>query len=746
VPGAGHGSPIGRRHDEAARTNFRECNFQGQDLSTSAVGVMRTARSFCRICNAHCGMVLTIDEDESIVSIRGDKDQPLGHGYACFKGLQAEEAHHGPARLLRPLKRQADGGFAEISLERALDEIAAKVAELIGEGGADSIALFNGNGGTPNSTGYPMTHAFLQAIGSASLYSTLSIDQSAKVVAAERMGVWAAGLQDMSQSDVLLLLGTNPLVSHSTVPVMGPDPVRRLKAAKADGLKLIVIDPRRTETAYFADLFAQPLPGEDPAILSGLIRIILDEGWHDAPFCARYVGAAEMAALRRAVEPFEPDTVEARAGLAAGQLREIAEMFARDNRRGAAYAATGPCMAPFSNLTQHLVETINVICGRLRRPGDRAIVDLTAPEGPVTAEVVPAFRSWQAVPASRIRGVGRLGGERLTGTLAEEIMTPGPGQVRALFVNGANPAATIPDRKRIDEALDALDLLVAVEPYMTATARKAHYILPPRMQYERADLPLLIPNYPLQPDNWLQFTPPVLAPSAGSELTEDWYVYWSIARRLGRQIVFAGEALDMTRTPSAEQLCALRMKGARVDFAEVRDSPSGRIFVNEAWRVREPEAPGGATFSLMPEDVAEELAAYGATTPRSDDFPFLLTSRRVRDIFNTNGRQLDAVRRRNPVNPVFVNSADLARLGLAAGDGVTIRSEYGAIQAVAQADDTMRPGVAAMSHSWGGLPGPGEQSVNMLVDSRRHVEAVNAMPRMSAIPVRLSAGEAQRGR
>jgi anaerobic selenocysteine-containing dehydrogenase len=699
---------------------------------------MRTAHSFCRICSAHCGMVLTIDENEHIVSIRGDKAQPLSHGYACFKGLQAEEAHHGPARLLRPLKRMPDGSHEEIPLEQALDEIAGRVGALIEANGPDAIALFNGNGGTPNSTGYPMTHAFLAALGSPSLYSTLSIDQSAKVVAVERMGVWAAGLQDINQSDVLLLLGTNPLVSHSTVPVIGPDPVRRLKAAKADGLKLIVIDPRRTETAYFADLFAQPLPGEDPAILSGLVRIILDEGWHDQPFCADYVGTEQMAALRRAVEPFTEDRVEERAGLGSGELRAIAEMFARDHRRGAAYAATGPCMAPFSNLTQHLIEVINVICGRLRRPGDPLVVDLTAPEGPITAEVIPPFRSWEQVPASRIRGVGRLGGERLTSTLAEEIMTPGAGQVRALFVNGGNPAATIPDRKRIGEALDALDLLVVVDPYMTATALKADYILPPRMQYERADLPLLIPNYPLQPENWLQFTPPVIAPPKGSDLTEDWYVYWSIAKRLGRQIVFVGQPLDMTTPPTAEALCGMRMKGARVDFEDLRRRPSGGLFANDEWRVQAPATRSGATFGLMPEDVAGELAAYRHAAKRSDSYPFLLTSRRMRDIFNTNGIHLEAVRARNPVMPIFLHPTDLCGLGLAEGDEVTIRSEHGAIHAIARKDEAMRIGVAAMSHSWGGLPDAKAESVNLLIDSTEHVETVNAMPRMSAIPVHLS--------
>lgn len=704
---------------------------------------MRTARSFCRICNAHCGMILTVDENERIVSIRGDKEQPLSKGYACFKGLQAEEAHHTPARLLRPLKRTADGNYVEIALEQALDEIAERVREISARHGADSIALFNGNGGTPNSTGYPMTHAFLAAIGSTSLYSTLSIDQSAKVVAAERLGVWGAGLQDMSQSDVLLLFGTNPLVSHSTVPVIGPDPVRRVKAAKARGLKMIVVDPRRTETAYFADLFAQPLPGEDPAILCGLIRIIMDEGWHDAEFCERHVGSERLTALRDVVEAFTPDRVEARAGLQQGQLRDIAVMFARDHRRGAAYAATGPCMAPFSNLAQHLVEVLNVICGRVRRPGDPAVVDLVAPEQPVTAQVYPPTRSWEQFPPSRIRGVGRLGGERLTGTLAEEILTPGEGQIQVLFVNGGNPAATIPDRSRIGQALDSLDLLVVVDPYMTATAQRADYVLPPRMQYERADLPLLIPNYPLQPENWLQITPPVISPPPGSDLTEDWYVYWSIAKRLGKQVIFAGEALDMQTSPTAEDLLALRLKGARVNFEQLSALPSGGLFESEKWIVQPAPEGANALFDVMPADVAAEIAAYEATPAPREDLPFLLTSRRVRDMFNTNGMHLTTVRARNPVTPIFVNPDDLRALGLAPGDEVRIRSEHGETLAIAQADDGMRTGVASMSHSWGGLPGSdAPEGVNVLIDVAEHAETVNAMPRMSAIPIAISRADA----
>jgi anaerobic selenocysteine-containing dehydrogenase len=703
---------------------------------------MKTVKSFCRICNAHCGMVLTVDDDGHIAYIRGDKDQPMSKGYVCFKGLQAEEAHHGPARLLKPLKRQPDGSFAPMASEQALDEIAERIAGIVANNGAEAVALFNGNGGTPNSSGYPMTHAFLAALGSPSLYSSLTIDQSAKVVAFERLGGWAAGLQDIGQSDVLLFIGTNPLLSHSTVPVMGPDPTRRLKAAKTRGMKLIVVDPRRTETAHHADLFLQPVPGEDAAILSGILRVILDENWDDAAFCETHVGSERMAALRTSLKPFSPAMVEARAGLEPGQIRAAAAMFARDNRSGAAYAATGPCMAPYSNLTQHLVEVLNVVCGRFRRPGQQLIVDLTAPEVEIRAEVIAPPRSWSAIPSSRIRGIGQLGGERLTGTLAEEILTPGGGRVRALLVNGGNPAASVPDQRRMVEALRDLELLVAIEPYMTVTAALAHYILPPRMQYERADLPLLIPNFPLQPENWLQFTSAVLSPPLQSDLVEDWYVYWSLAKRLGFTITYAGTELDMGNSPTTEELLKLRLKGARVSFDDLKRYPSGAVFRNDAWRVRPPRSEMGARFDVMPSDVAGELAAFHAAPAlHSDAFPYLLSSRRNRDTFNSNGIQLAKVRARNPSNPLCVHPDDLVALHISPGDRIKITSEHGSIVATTKADPSMKRGVVSMTHCWGGLPDDDARdgdNVNLLIDSTSCVEAINAMPRMSAIPVGLS--------
>lgn len=722
-----------------------------EQIAAKSASPVREVTSFCRICGGGCGVRLKIDAQDRIVHIRGDDEQPMSKGYACFKGLQAEEAHHGPARLLRPLKRQEDGSFAEIGLEQALDEIAERLRPFYESDDREAIALFNGNGSTPCSSAHGMHYSFMESIGSRSHYTTLTIDQSAKLISFERLGGWPGGLQALDQSDVVLFFGTNPLLSHSCIGCITADPTRRLKQASSDGLKLIMVDPRRNETSRYATLMLQPIPGQDAAIAAALIRIVMDEGWGDADFTDRFATPAGLSALRAAVDPFTEEMVERRAGLQPGQIRAAAEIFARDNKRGAAFTATGPSMAPYSNVMQHLVDALNVVCGRYRRAGDRIAVDMLSPEYAVHEEVIAPPRSWQGVPDSRIRGVGSLFRERLSGTLPEEILTPGKGQVRCLIVSGANPANSVPDTRRMAEALRSLDLLVAIEPYMTATAKRAHYILPPKMQYERADLPLSIPGFSLFPDNWTQYTPPLLKAPPGSELCEDWYPFWAIAKRLGFPINYVGkQELPNDHAPTTDDLLDIRLRGARVSLEEVKKYPSGHIWDVDSCFVQPGRPEADARFDLMPDDVAQEVRDYLALPVSAEEirsngkvFSHLLSSRRMRDIFNSNGPQLRRVRERNPYNAAYLHPDDLTALGLGNGSVVRITSDHGSILAVAEADETMRPGVVSMAHGWGGEPvedesqWDGAANVNLLIACDRDVEALNAMPRMSAIPINI---------
>ena len=710
----------------------------------------RTAKSFCRICPANCGMTLTIDEDDHIVDIRGDKDQPNGYGYACFKGLQAEEAHHGPQRLLRPLKRSMNNTYSEILLDEALDEIADRLSATIKQNGSRAVALFLGSGGAYDASNLPMGQDFLRAIGSDQLFTGNTIDQSAKGVSFERLGAWSAGVPSLEESDVVLLIGTNPLIAHSTTGLMSCNATRRMKAATSKGLTLICIDPRRTETARYGELFLQPLPGHDAAIVSALIRIILDNNWHDAEFCERHVGADRLQQLRTAVGPFTPEFVEHSADLKSGQLYAVAATFARDNKKGAAFAATGPSMAPFSNLTQHLVDVLNVVCGRFRRTGERIPASPLTPPAPVYAEVIEPPRGYKAFPPSRIRGVGRLLGERLSATLADEILTLGEGQIKALIVSGGNPANCMPDQRRMVEAIQSLELSVVIDPYMSVTAQLADFVIPPLMMYERPDLPIVFGSYVVHTFSWGQYTPAVLRPPADSELIASWRFYWEIARRLGAQITYEDKVkLDMENAPTTDDLLAIRLNNAAVSLEELKRYPSGHVFDFDFASVLPPRPEARGRFDVMPDDVAEEMAQLAARESQMSvkssisgrACTHFLAPRRASDTHNSQGTNLQTTLKRLKrlsYNPAFLNPGDMLALGLESGDEIEIASTYGKVKEEVRPDHDVRCGVLSITHGWGGLPNSDEglgTSINLLTNCHLDYEPINAMPHMSGIPV-----------
>jgi anaerobic selenocysteine-containing dehydrogenase len=620
----------------------------------------REARTFCRICTGHCGLIVTIDEAGGPIAARGDREDPRSIGYICSKGATLPQAHTDESRLLHPMKRQPDGGFRPIPLAQALDEIAAKLGEILERDGPEAIAAFRGTGGFFTAAGLPMLTDWLAALGSYKLYTTLTIDQSAKVIAAYRIGIWPPGKQTFQSSDVAMMIGGNPVVSMAQLDTRNPE--KRMSAAKARGLKLIVIDPRRTETARYADLFLQPLPGHDAAIVAAIIRIVLEEGWHDAAFCAETVDAADLERLRGAVQPFNVERVAAQADVPPGQLRDAAELFAKTGKRGIAVTGTGADMGPHSNLAEHLVECLNVICGRFVRAGE--LIEnpgLLTGRGPKPAQVIPLPRPWESGPRSRSGDYGLIGGEMVTGRLADEILAPGPGRVRFLLNHGGNPASSVPDQRKIVAALKALELLVTIDPVMSATARLSHYVLPPKLQFERPDLPIHLFESNTFPTAATRYTPAVVDPPPGSEVCDEWRVMWELARRLGKQINYGGASLDMATPPTDDELLALVLGHAPVSLDELKRHPLGYYHSELQYALPMDPATAGR-FGLVPDDVEAEIAVLRneMDAPADDRFPFQLTNRRSRHRMNSMGGTLPELRRLMPYNVGNMNPQDMA--------------------------------------------------------------------------------------
>ena len=701
--------------------------------------------SFCRTCMGHCGVVVTVDDEDQLVGIRADRDDPQTLGFACFKGLQAVEAHNGPARILHPLKRQADGTFARIDLDTALDEIAAAIRAIIDQDGPDAVAGYRGGGAFFNASACTLLEDFLGAVRSPKLFSSVTIDQSAKMVAPGRLGIWPPGIDPFHLSDVTIVIGGNPLVSITNLDLRNP--VKRLKEAKARGFKLIVIDPRLTETARFADIFLQPLPGEDCTILAGMLRLILARGWEDKEFCIQHV--ADLAALKSAVEPFTPDYVARRADIPVERLLEATEAFAHA-KRGPAVSATGPNMSPHGNLAEHLIGCLNIVCGRYVREGERIEnPGVIYPRYPRPAQVIPASRSWEKGTKSRIGDYGLLGGEMMTGIMADEILEPGPGRVRAMIVHGGNPVSSVPDQRKVVKALGALDLLVSLEPYMTPTAKLSHYILPPKLQYERPDLPLWLYEMLLYPVPFTRYSEAVAKPPPGAEVSDEVYVFWALAKRLGLRMTITGVPVDMDTPPTVEDSLKIAARHAPVSWGDIKAQPRGAVFEGEPQYAAPADPATAGKFTLADPDIAAEIAEVAAETAapgrvasNGQLFTHRLASRRHRDRFNSTGNLLSGIKKRVPYNVAYLNPGDMAEKSVETGDWVELTSDSGAVRAIAEGDETLRPGVVSLIHGFGDLPGSSDYltdgvSTNLLISTDRDLQTINAMPRMSGIPVNI---------
>jgi anaerobic selenocysteine-containing dehydrogenase len=699
--------------------------------------MIATHKSFCRFCHAVCGIEVDV-EDGRVVDVRGDREHVVSQGYLCVKGRELAAQHTSSDRLRSARRRLAEGTFADVPTETAMDEVAARIAAIVARDGPNAIAVYSGTHGL-FSSGKPTVVAWANAIGTQWYFTPNTIDQPSQMTAVARHGGWHAGGQRFADADVLLFLGNNPGVSAFSREGGPPyaNAFRHLRDARRRGMKVIAIDPRRTELARIADLHLQVRPGEDPTLLAGMVRVVLAEGLHDRAFVATHVEGVE--ALRDAVADFGPDYVAARTGVPAARMIEAARMFAA-GPRGTAMTCTGVNMAPRPDVTQHLVLVLNSLCGRFAREGDVvANPGVLKPPRTFRAEVQPPRDLWGRGPWSRFRGLGRFGIEMPINVFADEVLTPGEGQIKALVCVGGNPAVAFPDQRKVVDALRALELLVVLDVTMTATARLADYVFGCKLSFEKpgtsrtAEGQLDVP--------FAQYTPAILTPDF--DVIEEWEFFWGLAHRMRTPLVLDQGTLDLDRKPTPDEYLDFTHRGARVPLDEVRRHPGGGVFAPpEPVRVTgaRPER-AAARMHAAPAVVIEQLRAIRAERPGEDGFAYCLISRRMLEIYNSTGDHLPGLRRRWPYNPAFMHPDDLARLGVRPGDVVRIDSDHDFIYGVAESTTDVLPGVVSMAHARGGEPERDAEvrtigsTTNRLVSVEHDFEPVSGIPRQSAIPV-----------
>jgi anaerobic selenocysteine-containing dehydrogenase len=699
---------------------------------------METRRTFCRFCHANCAMLADV-EDGRVVAVRGDPEDPVFGGYTCIKGRQLAEAHNSPERLRTCL---IDGRPA--STEAALDHVAERLRAVIDAHGPNSVAIYAGTYAFQNSAGLGAAVSFANGLGTRNIYTSVTLDQPAKVYTTARYGVWEGGLHSFDTADVCLMIGNNPIVSHYAPPGSLPpfSPSRRLRDAIARGLKLIVADPRESDVAKLAHIHLPVLPGEDPALLAGMLHVILSEGLHDRNFVGAHVDGLE--ALAEAVADFPPEVAAARAGVNPDQLIAAARTFATSSR-GVASTGTGPEMAGNGTLTAYLVTALNIVCNRFCQEGElSSIPRVFTARTPRRAQVAPPARLFgEGFPASRFRGLTKLGFEMPCNVLADEILTPGEGQVRALINIGGNPIVAFPDQDKMARALASLDLLVSIDVRLAQTAKRSHVVLAPAMCLEREDISNLSEWWYEEP--YARFTEALVAPPG--DLIDEYAMLWGLAKRLGTGLPLAGGFCPMDALPDKATFLDLMSGNCTVAPSQVRaDTPDGRaIIYADLHPVVEPADPASAgRFDLTAGDMPAELRRYARADPARDGYPYRLVSRRTRHRFNSTGGHLPALSAKRSTNPAHIHPDDLASLGLAEGELIAIRSKVGEVYAVAEASPAMRPGIVSMAHAWGDV-GSGPEDVptagcstNRLVSETVDYDPITGQSLQSAIPVAIA--------
>jgi anaerobic selenocysteine-containing dehydrogenase len=706
---------------------------------------METRRTFCRFCHANCAMLVDV-ADGVPVAVRGDPDDAMFGGYTCIKGRQLAEAHNSPERLRTCLIRDSAGVLQPVSTSAALDETARRLRAIIEEHGPHAVAIYGGTYAFQNSAGVGAITAFAQGLGTRNIYTSVTLDQPAKVYTTMRYGNWEGGMHSFDTADVCFMIGNNPIVSHYAPPGSLPpfSPSRRLRDAIAGGLKLIVADPRTSDVAKLAAIHLPVLPGEDPALLAGILHVILAEGLHDQAFVAAHVdGLGELTA---AVAPFTPEVAAARAGVDAGQLIAAARMFATASR-GVVSTGTGPEMAGNGTLTAYLVSALNIVCGRFCREGELSSIPrvFTAMSSRRAQVGPPVALFGEGFPTSRFRGLTHLGTEMPCNVLADEMLTPGDGQVRALISIGGNPIVAFPDQEKMARALGGLELLVSVDVRMAQTAKRSDIVFAPRMCLEREDISNLSEWWYEVP--YARYTPAVA--EAPGDLIDEYAMLWELAHRLGTGLPLAGGACPMDMMPDKATFLDLMSGRCAVAPSQVRTDTAhdGKaiVYADKHPIVDPADADSAVRFDLTAGDMPAALGRYRDATTVRDDFAFRLVSRRTRHRMNSTGGHLTALKAKRTTNPAHINPADLDRLGITDGALIRIESGVGHVTAIASASPEMRPGIISMAHAFGdvgddaGTVAEIGASTNRLVSETVDYDPITGQSLQSAIPVRLSA-------
>jgi anaerobic selenocysteine-containing dehydrogenase len=709
-------------------------------MSVANDGDLRTAYRTCPLCEAGCGLAITLRGDD-VVRIRGDRDDVFSHGYICPKGSTLKQLHEDPDRVRTPLIKR-DGVFVEATWEEAFAEVERRLLPIMEAHGRDSAAVYIGNP-SAHSLGALLYGRFaIKGLGSGNLFSASTVDQRPKELSAGLMfGLpLTIPVPDIDRTDYLLMLGANPYASNGSLAT-APDWPGRIEALRARGGRLVVVDPRRSRTAEEADEHVFIRPGTDAFLLIAMVHTLFEEGLVDLGSLAGLVNGLDE--LERLVKDFSPEDVAPVTGVDARTIRRLAvELVSAPT--ACVYGRIGTTTQEFGTLTSWLVDVLNVCTGNLDRPGGAMFTKPATGSGNTRGKARTGRGLRIGRRTSRVRGLPETLGELPAVAMAEEIETPGEGQIRALVTIAGNPVVSTPNGGgRLDAALESLDFMVSVDIYVNETTRHADVILPApdplaKAHYDVALLQLAIRNVanysppvvtpPDQPDEWeilskLALIFQGMGAEADASTVDDLAIRGLIDSAVG------DETSPIYERDPEEILAALgsrRGPERLLDFM-LRTGPYGDGFGADAEGLSldmlltnphgidlgalEPRLPdalrtASGMVELAPEPLVGDLARLeAAMADRSGSsnggHEFVLVGRRHLRSNNSWMHNINVLVKGKPQCTLHVHPDDAERLGLADGEAAQVRSRTGAVVVPVEVTDGIMPGVVSIPHGWG---------------------------------------------
>ena len=671
----------------------------------------------CSICEAICGLEITTRADGTL-DIRGDKDDPFSHGYICPKAVALQDIHFDKDRLKHPVRRTPQG-WQRIGWDEAFDEVARNLKRIQAAHGRNAVATYLGNPTVHSYGAMLFAPGFIRSLHTRNRFSATSVDQLAHHLAAYFMfgHQLLLPIPDIDHTNFLLMLGANPAVSNGSM-MTAPGLPQRLKDIRARGGKVILVDPRRNETAALADRHLFIRPGTDALLLLSLLHVVFNE---------KLMRLGAMESISEGVETvakiateFPPEQIASITGIDAEEIRQLAKEFATADS-AVCYGRVGVSMQEFGGLCQWLINILNLVTGNLDREGG-AMFTLPAFD-PVAAPEAIAPRGSFARWHSRVRKLPEFAGELPVAALAEETLTAGDGQIKALVTHGGNPVLSTPNGRELDRALESLEFMAAIDIYINETTRHAHIVLPPTAPLERGHYDLAF--HLLGVRNVAKFSPPLF--ETNGETRHEWQILLELQSRMEDRRLLAGVKRKTTQrllgpermldlglrfgpygdklNPFSRGLNLKKLKAAvhGIDFGPLRPCLTGRlrtddkrihlapeIFVKDIDRLQHafmaPHEPEARTNSLSAPESNGHLLLIGRRQLRSNN-SWLHNSERM-----VNGK---------PRCTVLMHPEDAATRELKSGQKVVVRSRTGSIEIPLQISDEVMPGVVSIPHGWG---------------------------------------------